>query len=132
MRPAPTRATLMGLSSSRPIDSRLSEKTYKLLQACNAVIGRLNLKVVVAALLALSVGGGLLTSRLLRAPTRPVDTSRTVQAEKGVVQATASATGSVQPPSELTLSFKQSAKLVAVNVKAGDHVDEGALLAEID
>jgi len=42
------------------------------------------------------------------------------------------ASGSVQPPSTLDLYFTSSGKLTALNVKAGDNVNKGQILAKID
>ena len=56
--------------------------------------------------------------------------SRTVTAEKGVVQSTVSGSGSLQVQ-ETDVNFADSGQLTEVNVKAGDHVVEGQVLAKI-
>jgi multidrug efflux pump subunit AcrA (membrane-fusion protein) len=57
---------------------------------------------------------------------------RVITVEKGVVQSTVSASGSLQPAMELNVNFKQSGTLLATDVRAGAHVYEGQLLAELD
>jgi multidrug efflux pump subunit AcrA (membrane-fusion protein) len=59
-------------------------------------------------------------------------TERTVTAVKGVVQATVSGSGSLEPRSTHDLSFSASGKVTAVEVRAGDTVRKGQLLAKID
>ena len=66
-------------------------------------------------------------------PTPSSQTSRRViTVEKGVVQSTVSASGSLQPAMELNVNFKQSGTLLATDVRAGAHVYQGQLLAELD
>jgi multidrug efflux pump subunit AcrA (membrane-fusion protein) len=59
-------------------------------------------------------------------------TERTVAATKGVVQSTVSGSGNLEPRSTHDLSFSASGKVTAVDVKAGDTVRKGQLLAKID
>jgi membrane fusion protein, macrolide-specific efflux system len=59
-------------------------------------------------------------------------TERTVTARKGVVQATVSGSGILEPASTHDLSFGASGKVTKVYVKAGDTVRTGQLLAKID
>jgi macrolide-specific efflux system membrane fusion protein len=59
-------------------------------------------------------------------------TERTVVATKGVVQSTVSGSGSLAPGAEHDLSFGADGTVSEVAVKAGEHVAQGQLLAEID
>jgi macrolide-specific efflux system membrane fusion protein len=58
--------------------------------------------------------------------------TRLVSATVGTVSQTVSATGTVQPATSLDLNFVNGGVLTAVNVKAGDKVKEGQVLATID
>ena len=58
--------------------------------------------------------------------------TRLVSATVGTVSQTVSATGTVQPATSLDLNFVNGGALTAVNVKAGDKVKEGQVLATID
>lgn len=50
----------------------------------------------------------------------------------GTLVATVSATGNLQPVQQFNLDFTSSGRIVEVNVKAGDHVSKGQVLARID
>lgn len=58
--------------------------------------------------------------------------TRLVSATAGTVSQTVSATGTVQPATSLDLNFVNGGVVTAVNVKAGDKVKEGQVLATID
>ncbi|MGH9011047.1 MAG: efflux RND transporter periplasmic adaptor subunit [Acidimicrobiia bacterium] len=58
--------------------------------------------------------------------------TRLVSATAGTVSQTVSATGTVQPATSLDLNFVNGGVLTAVNVKAGDKVKEGQVLATMD
>ena len=58
--------------------------------------------------------------------------TRLVSAAVGTVSQTVSATGTVQPATSLDLNFDTGGVLRAVNIKAGDKVTEGQVLATID
>jgi len=58
--------------------------------------------------------------------------TRLVSATVGTVSQTVSATGTVQPATSLDLNFANGGVLTAVNVKAGDKVNTGQVLASID
>jgi HlyD family secretion protein len=57
---------------------------------------------------------------------------RTALASIGNVSTTVSATGSVQSTDDIALNFKSSGIITAVNVKVGDKVSKGKILATID
>jgi macrolide-specific efflux system membrane fusion protein len=58
--------------------------------------------------------------------------TRLVSATAGTVSQTVSATGTVRPATSLDLNFVNGGVLTAVNVKPGDKVKEGQVLATID
>jgi membrane fusion protein, macrolide-specific efflux system len=58
--------------------------------------------------------------------------TRLVSATVGTVSQTVSATGTVQPATSLDLNFAGGGVLTAVNVKAGDKVKIGQVLATVD
>jgi multidrug efflux pump subunit AcrA (membrane-fusion protein) len=58
--------------------------------------------------------------------------TRTATAAVGVVQATVSGSGSLQPASQLDLGFKTSGAISEIYVSQGQHVTEGRLLAELN
>jgi macrolide-specific efflux system membrane fusion protein len=68
--------------------------------------------------------------------TSTASTARTskenVTAEDGVVQTTVSGSGEVEPGVDDTLNFATSGTLQSVNVKVGDHVKKGQLIATLD
>lgn len=55
-----------------------------------------------------------------------------ITVQKGDIVQTVSASGKVEPPSEIKLRFKNSGKLMALRVKIGDEVVPGEILAEMD
>jgi multidrug efflux pump subunit AcrA (membrane-fusion protein) len=58
--------------------------------------------------------------------------SRTVTAQRGVVQSVVSGSGNIQAASELDLGFKTSGVVTRIYVHQGEHVTDGRLLAELD
>ncbi|HEX3910269.1 MAG TPA: HlyD family efflux transporter periplasmic adaptor subunit [Solirubrobacteraceae bacterium] len=58
--------------------------------------------------------------------------TRTVTAQRGVVQSTVSGSGSVEPSSQLDLGFKTSGTVTKIDVTQGEQVGEGQLLATLD
>ena len=65
-------------------------------------------------------------------PTVATTTLRTSIASVGNVSTTVSASGSVQSTSDIGLTFKSTGIVTAVNVKVGDSVSKGKVLASID
>ncbi|HEV7525144.1 MAG TPA: biotin/lipoyl-binding protein [Acidimicrobiia bacterium] len=58
--------------------------------------------------------------------------STVVTAKRGVVLSTVTATGNVEAPTNLGVSFQQTAKVTSISVHAGDHVTAGQELARVD
>src|SRR5579875_107951 len=66
-------------------------------------------------------------------PTASARTAReVVTAQDGIVQSTVTATGNVEPATDVTVGFQTSGVLQALDVKLGQHVDAGQLLATLD
>ncbi|HEY2767724.1 MAG TPA: HlyD family efflux transporter periplasmic adaptor subunit [Solirubrobacteraceae bacterium] len=57
---------------------------------------------------------------------------RLVTVSRGVVQSTVSGSGNVQAASQLNLGFKAAGVVSQIDVRQGEHVTEGKLLAELD
>jgi HlyD family secretion protein len=57
---------------------------------------------------------------------------RTATADRGTVSSAVSGTGSLVPAGRMTVSFKQTGTLTEVDVRVGDKVTTGAVLARID
>ena len=56
----------------------------------------------------------------------------TVRVERGNIEATVDATGSVEPAAQVTLSFRTGGILSSLPVSEGDEVREGEILAEVN
>lgn len=65
-------------------------------------------------------------------PSAPATTLRTAIASIANVSTTVSASGSVQSTSDVALTFKSTGIVTAVNVKVGDRVSKGKVLAAVD
>jgi len=59
-------------------------------------------------------------------------TKRTATVGKGVVQSTVSGNGTLEPAEKVELSFGASGEVTAIQVKAGEKVTKGEVLAEVD
>src|ERR1700716_3383286 len=57
---------------------------------------------------------------------------RTATADRGTVSSVVSGTGSLLPAGRMNVSFKQTGVLTEVDVKVGDKVTTGQVLARID
>ncbi|WP_433054582.1 efflux RND transporter periplasmic adaptor subunit [Dactylosporangium sp. CS-033363] len=82
----------------------------------------------VAVLAAAAVTTVVLTSHDEKAPVQV----STAKVSRGAVRSTVSASGTVQAQATRSLGFTTSGTLTELNVKAGDTVAEGAVLAKID
>jgi multidrug efflux pump subunit AcrA (membrane-fusion protein) len=85
-------------------------------------------------LLGLLCVGAILAAVLVVGPASGSQTvaTRTARASLGVVQATVSGSGNLQPASQLNLGFKTGGTVTHIYVTQGEHVTEGRLLAELD
>jgi multidrug efflux pump subunit AcrA (membrane-fusion protein) len=59
-------------------------------------------------------------------------TKRTTTVGKGVVQSTVSGNGTLEPAQKVELSFGASGEVTAIDVKSGQKVKKGQVLAEVD
>jgi len=85
-------------------------------------------------LVGLAAIGAIVAAVLLVGPSSTTSTVqyRYVTVDRGVVQASESASGNLAPVSESDLNFKSSGILTGLYVSAGEHVHAGQLLAQID
>jgi len=85
-------------------------------------------------LLLLAVAGLAVAAYLaVRAAPRPAAASiRTGTVARGVVLSTVSATGSIVAPQNLTLGFQTSGRVAELDVKEGEQVARGQMLARLD
>ena len=92
-----------------------------------------NRRLLVLILLAASAGAIVAAVLLVGPPSAASNTQvRRASVQRGVVQTTVSASGNLQPISEVGLNFKASRILTELYVHTGEHVKSGQLLAEID
>jgi HlyD family secretion protein len=82
--------------------------------------------------------GGVLILTLLASCSNPFNSNqstapqRTATVTKGTLVATVNATGSIQPESEVRLTFPSAGKVAEVRVSRGDPVETGDVLAKLD
>src|SRR4051812_20773409 len=79
--------------------------------------------VAVAAAIAV-VGAG--------SPAATASSGRTVAVTRGVIQTTVSGAGNLAPANQLELNFGTGGDVTKIDVKEGEHVSKGQLLARID
>ncbi len=90
--------------------------------------------IIAAAVVLLAGAGGLiywLTSGS-STPTGLVVTTTTVPVTTGTIQQTVASSGTIEPASQASLNFAVSGTVTAVNVKAGQSVTAGQVLATVD
>ncbi len=89
---------------------------------------------LVAAVFVAAVAGGYIAYHqyIAARPASASTTYRFARAERGSLTATVSTTGSLAPTNQAKLSFKTGGKLKEVNVRVGDAVKAGAVLARLD
>ncbi len=82
------------------------------------------------------VVAGVVTGAYLHFAARPAAASSasltTATVQMGTLQATVSSAGNITAAQEVTLNFQQSGTVQKVNVKVGDQVKAGQVLAELD
>ncbi|MEO3748874.1 efflux RND transporter periplasmic adaptor subunit [Plantactinospora sp. B5E13] len=81
---------------------------------------------------ALVVIGTAVAWTLHRAEPAPTDGSDTVRVDRGEVVTAVATTGTLEPAQTRTLGFAADGTVTAVNVRPGDQVKTGQVLAEID
>jgi HlyD family secretion protein len=90
--------------------------------------------VIIPSLIVLAIIGGGAYYELVYLPAHTtVQTPlQTTIATKGDLTVSVQGTGILQPASQVQLGFGTSGKLATINVKAGDQVKQGQLLAQLD
>lgn len=90
--------------------------------------------IVAGAVLILLIAAGLLYYRLiyLSAQAAKVTPLQTAIVTKGNLTVSIHGTGILQPASQVQLGFGTSGKIAAIDVKPGDQVKQGQLLAQLD
>ncbi|MGA2008395.1 MAG: biotin/lipoyl-binding protein [Solirubrobacteraceae bacterium] len=89
--------------------------------------------VQIVVLVALAAGAIVAGVLLVGPPSTSSNTEiRLASVTRGVVQTSVSASGNLEPATEVGLDFKASGILTELYVHAGEHVTDGELLAEID
>lgn len=90
--------------------------------------------IFLAIVLVLGVGGWFGYQRFSSAAKaqQDVPSFETVKVARGSIQATVNATGSIEPESQVSLSFRSAGRVSTVLVTAGQNVSKGQLLAELD
>ncbi|MHB8572764.1 MAG: efflux RND transporter periplasmic adaptor subunit [Candidatus Dormibacteria bacterium] len=76
--------------------------------------------------------GGLITRDVFFSSAASTNQVRTVTATLATVAATVSGTGTLEPVGQVNLNFRTAGQLTEVDVKPGDHVQRGQVLARID
>ncbi len=91
--------------------------------------------VIIAVVVVLLAGAGGLVYWLTSGsstPTGVVVTTTTVPVTTGTIQQTVASSGTIEPASQASLNFAVSGTVTAVNVKAGQSVTAGQVLATVD
>ena len=129
--------------ASKPISSQASSNFISKVEAIPSSFKRLPplLKdprkrwwVIAPAILILAAIGGGAYYKLAYLPAHQavIAPLQTTIAHKGDLTVSAKGTGILQPANEVQLGFGISGRLVSLNVKAGDQVIKGQLLAQLD
>ena len=87
---------------------------------------------VVVVLIAAAVGLTLWLTAGSSSPTGLTVTTTTVSATTGTIQQTVASSGTLEPASQANLEFRRPGTVTAVNVKAGQTVTAGEVLATVD
>ncbi|MBI2864981.1 MAG: efflux RND transporter periplasmic adaptor subunit [Chloroflexi bacterium] len=87
---------------------------------------------VIAGLLSVAVGYVGYGSRAASSAKAATTRLQTVEVQRGNLVATVNTTGSVVPATQAKLSFKSAGRLKELNVKVGDAVKQGQVLASLD
>jgi RND family efflux transporter MFP subunit len=90
----------------------------------------------IVAVLVLAIAGGVTYYQLMVLPSQVTATAapamQTSVVRRGNITLSASGTGTLVAANQVQLGFSSSGKLIKLNVKVGDQVQAGQLLAEID
>ncbi|HTA05924.1 MAG TPA: HlyD family efflux transporter periplasmic adaptor subunit [Solirubrobacteraceae bacterium] len=88
----------------------------------------------VVCVLATLLAGAIAAAVLVVGPAsgRQSTQTRTIAAQRGVVQSTVSGSGNIEPASQLDLGFKASGTVTSIAVHQGEQVGKGQLVATLD
>jgi multidrug efflux pump subunit AcrA (membrane-fusion protein) len=92
-------------------------------------------RVILPSLAILAIAGGALyyyETAYLPSQRSAQPTLQTTVARRGDIILSASGTGTLQAANQIDLGFKSGGKLTRLDVKVGDQIQEGQLLAELD
>ncbi len=91
-------------------------------------------RVIIPALVVIVIAGGLIYYEKVYLPSQVAQQAplQTSVATRGDLTVSVQGTGILQPANQVSLGFGTSGKIAAINVKAGDQVKEGQLLAQLD
>lgn len=84
-----------------------------------------NIIIIAAVLLVVAIA-------FLNFSKKPEPKYTTAEVTRGEILQTVSATGAVEAAKKLDLNFVNSGKVQEIDVKVGDHVEEGAIIAKLD
>ena len=87
---------------------------------------------IVLGLLIILGGAGVYTFTVLSRPTVDVDPSRLASVERGDISRSVVAIGRIEPVAKVDIKSKANGIIKEIKVKAGDLVDEGQILVELD
>jgi len=89
--------------------------------------------IIITSILVLVLATGVYGYQKINTPKATTQSERIIPVQKGEVTETISATGTVQSSKEASLNFPNgSDKIIAINVKVGDQVKAGQVLAIVD
>lgn len=91
-------------------------------------------RVILPAILVLAVAGGAIYYFRVYRPAHTTQQAalQTIVAHRGDIILSASGSGTLQAANQVDLGFKTGGTLTAINVKVGDQVTQGQLLAQLD
>lgn len=132
--------TVMTTTNSNPLNEKRSPTSPDLGTPTTGVVRLLRRKavkmVIAIMLLAVLIGGGFYAySRFNAKRTTNTATAtplQTAKAAKGELVLYANGTGTVMPAQETTFGFNTTGQVSAIDVRVGDHVEAGQVIAELD
>jgi multidrug efflux pump subunit AcrA (membrane-fusion protein) len=89
-------------------------------------------RIIWAAIAVVVLGGGGYGVKAALSPSRTIDPSKIVSAERGDLARVVVATGKIQPLSKIEIKSKASGIVKKLYVDYGERVKQGQLLAELD
>jgi multidrug efflux pump subunit AcrA (membrane-fusion protein) len=93
---------------------------------------RITLMIIALVVLAAAGGFGYYSQVYLPVQVTPALTINTTKIRTGDISITASGVGSILPSEKVSIGFQMSGILTEIEVKVGDHVAAGQVLAKVD